>query len=148
MSLFGYLRIIPVHHLSERIDILKLNFDCIRDVLITLENELQPGNEFQITLNDLSVNFFSDYLKEDVGYSLIKLKEAGYIDAVLVYDDLWEIFDVVCHDITFDGHTYLNSVRSSSLWADIKRKCKDNAIDLSFAAIIKAAATLTGNLVP
>ncbi len=127
---------------------MRINYDCIRDILITLENELQPGNDFQISLNDLSDKFFSDYLKEDVGYSLIKLKEAGYIDAVLIYDDLWEVFDVICRDITFDGHTYLNSVRNSSLWSDIKKKCRDNAIDLSFATIINIAATLTGNLLP
>lgn len=128
---------------------MKLNYDCIRDILIALENELQPGNEFQISLNDLSDKFFCDYLKEDVGYSLIKLKEAGYIDADLIYDDLWEIFDVICRDITFEGHTYLNSVRNSSLWTDIKKKCKDNAINLSFETIIKIAATiLTGKLVP
>lgn len=116
--------------------------------MITLENELQPGNEFQISLDELSDKFFSDYLKEDVGYSLIKLKEAEYIDAVLVYDDLWEIFDVVCRDITFDGHKYLDAVRNSSIWADIKKKCKDKAIDLSFETILKAAAILIGKLTP
>lgn len=127
---------------------MKINYDCIRDIMITLENELQPGNEFQISLDELSDKFFSDYLKEDVGYSLIKLKEAEYIDAVLVYDDLWEIFDVVCRDITFDGHKYLDAVRNSSIWADIKKKCKDKAIDLSFETILKAAAILIGKLTP
>lgn len=127
---------------------MKLNYDCIRDVLIALENELQPSIEFQISLNDMCDKFFSDYLMEDVGYSLIKLKEAGYIDAVLVYDDLWEIFDVVCRDITFDGHKYLDAVRNSSIWADIKRKCKDKAIDLSFETILNVAAIVAGNLLP
>ena len=96
---------------------MKLDPNCIRDIL--LEIEKQP---FQSTL---SVSKLSEtlkkYDKDEISYCCLKLYEANYIDITTV---------TMCgsympgiksiNDITFDGHEFLNNIRSDSVWNNVK----------------------------
>lgn len=95
---------------------MKLNLDCMRDILLTLE-----GLHYEqfIHYTELSQTLPSNYEEPDICYSILKLAEAGYIKA--------DIFEIpggfpkisVIYDITYIGHEFLNSVRPKSVWQKI-----------------------------
>ena len=69
-----------------------LNYDCIRDILLYLEDTLEyTDNQIAMTHKRLTigniVNELSSYTKEDVQYTIEKLFEARYIRSVDIIHD-------------------------------------------------------------
>lgn len=94
---------------------MKLNVDCLRDVLLTMQDmprgETLSGNEIRAILDE--------YDEDDVDYSCLKLKEAGYIDAII--KEIPSGFIVLrLDDITFLGHQFIANIQSDSVWNDVK----------------------------
>lgn len=98
---------------------MKLNPDCIRDVLIAMEN--QPFNH-QIDFDDF-VPLLSSYSSDDIEYTCLKLKEAGFIRATTSSDCESDIV-VSLIDITYSGHQFLNDIRSDTVWNNVKEVSK------------------------
>lgn len=98
---------------------MKLNPDCMRDVLIVMESagyleELQPSVVYKA---------LPAYTEEEINYSIIKLKEAGFIDAIIrEYNSRVAILRL--DDITYIGHQFLADVRSDNVWNDVKEVSK------------------------
>lgn len=94
---------------------MKMNLDCIRSVLLELEDlplDIYGPADFTKSLKKYSL--------EDVNYSLIKLEEAGYIRAQIsrtLGGDV-EVFSV--SDITFSGHQFLEKIRDDQVWGKTK----------------------------
>lgn len=91
---------------------LKLNHDCIRDLLLFIENNLEYG--FYIDVNSVQIN---DYSKEEILYSADKLYEAGYISVdrrVTIGSKGMPQINI--KSITWDGHQFLDNVRDRNVW--------------------------------
>lgn len=101
---------------------MKLNPDCIRDVLLYLEEHLQVDlkthNFNNVTLKDLNNNtaLKAKYSPEEIWYTVYNLKEARYIDGTISNSGSYKM--VVCEikNITWNGHQFLNTVRPQSVW--------------------------------
>lgn len=97
---------------------MKLNVDCIRAIL--LEVEKVPYGEslpFQTLVSALS-----DYSTDDISYSVLKLKEADYIEAIILHaDDTAIIYEIT--DITYNGHQFLETIRDAKVWKETKKIC-------------------------
>ena len=114
---------------------MKLNHDCIRDVLLYLEDEL--------VLKDgvMGVVFSGGVVKQltqkghsadDILYSIKMLSESYLIDAKDLQANqlMYKIFD-----ITPLGHEYIAGIRSPENWRNIKGlldKLKNNALSVAF----------------
>ena len=98
---------------------MKLNLDCVRAVLLQIE--MLPFNE-QIAFKNLCANL-TEYTKDDVSYSCIKLKEAGYIEATITHSDTAQIV-LRISDITFSGHQFLANIRENKIWNGTKAICE------------------------
>jgi hypothetical protein len=98
---------------------MKLNPDCMRDILLVMEDagyleELSPSTVYEA---------LPDYAEDEINYSIIKLKEAGFIDAIIrEYNNGLAILRL--DDITYTGHQFLADVRSDNVWNDIKEVSK------------------------
>lgn len=98
---------------------MKLNPDCMRDVLIVMESagyleELSPSAVYES---------LPAYSEDEINYSIIKLKEAGFIDAIIKeYNSGVAILRL--DDITYIGHQFLANVRSDNIWNDVKQVSK------------------------
>ena len=98
---------------------MKLNPDCMRDILIVMENagyleEVSPSTVYESLPN---------YSEDEINYSIIKLKEAGFIDAIIrEYNSGVAILRL--DDITYIGHQFLADVRSDNIWNDVKEVSK------------------------
>lgn len=98
---------------------MKLNPDCMRDILIVMENA-----GYQETLSPNAIySSLPGYSEDEINYSIIKLEEAGFIDAIISeYDTGIAILRL--DDITYWGHQFLSDVRSDSIWKNVKEISK------------------------
>ena len=122
---------------------MKLNYDCVRDVLLYLEKNLNFKNDVlfkkSISTPDLK------YSHEDIIYTVLKLAEADFLftsrrkprfDALLPYPP-----DVKVFDITYTSHEFLNTIRDNKIWNNVK-KSLSTLTSYSFKILIDIASNI------
>lgn len=123
---------------------MKLDYDCVRDVLVALEDLCAFDNETSSGFKELSIFDLEDYMKEytndEVYYTVLKLMEAQYIKTESVIGGIGAV-ELLIIDITYEGHQYLNSIRDPKIWKTIK----ESTSSLTFTVILKAAEKLIMN---
>ena len=106
---------------------MKLNPDCIRAVMIEIENSLEIGiseNDLPfmgiIGLHELS-DALPEYSKEDIFYTIFTLEQAGYLSATIKDNISGEIVLCYVHHMTFAGHEFLDKIRDTQNWTKVKK---------------------------
>ena len=103
---------------------MKLNQECVRDLLLYLEENLEANDIIDIKEIDLN------YSKEELFYTAQKLGEAYYIDfnAHTAF-----IENSTIKTITWDGHQFLDNIRDSEIWKKTKSaSSKFASVSISF----------------
>lgn len=94
---------------------MKMNLECMKEMLLALEELLVFDNEMKIqpiAVKDIverTPEIRERYHAHEMVYSLMKLQEAGYISAKWIDKQNCRFYGV--SDITYEGHLYLNSIR-------------------------------------
>lgn len=104
---------------------MKLNHDCIRTLLIYLEENLEAkenGLPRGLKLGHIEDESLTAFSQEDIYYSAKKLVEAKYIE-VMNKEVAPRV--MMINEITWDGHQYLDSIRDPKVWREIKNRTKD-----------------------
>ena len=101
---------------------MKLDLNCIRDTLITLESWLVLNDDLEFVYLDLDeIHKSSNMLKyprAEVAYTLIVLREADFIEAIIDYgSNRIDELDVI--RLTYKGHQFLDTIRPQSVWDKI-----------------------------
>lgn len=102
-----------------------LDSDCIRDVLLTIEKD--EGTE-RISLGTLSTKL-PKYSTAQLNYTCLKLEEGKLLElkkAQYMRQPLPSVS--VIHGLTYEGHEFLNTIRDSKVWANIKTILKNSGI--------------------
>lgn len=125
---------------------MKLNVDCIRDVMLYLEEKLgvdpENGKFKSLTLHQIENEFDSEYSKEDIWYTIYNLKEIKYIDSTFKNSSSSIMYICNITNITWDGHQFLNSIRSSKIWNATKIGAKKlGTVSISALSMISTAIT-------
>ena len=124
---------------------MKLNYDCVRSVLLTVEKSKTIDEELNI--NPLAVETIFEQLPKyedsEILYTIEKLKEAGYINAALHFA-AGHFIDGTVSSITYSGHEYLDNIRESEVWRKVKTMLK-NAGAITLPLISQAAQLLIGS---
>ena len=101
---------------------MKLNYDCVRDVLLYAEENIEYIN-IGNSLEHKPLNFgkittaLSKYTESDVIYSIEKLFEAEFISLTSLHRDAsGKIVKAQIADITWNGHDFLNNIREEVVW--------------------------------
>lgn len=101
---------------------MELNKDCVRDVLLSCEELLKIDEDGY--MNSLSHEELGqalpNYKTEDIIYTVVKLKEAGFLDVKVTKAFGNILVDVRIYDITFNGHEFLNDIRDDKNWKKVK----------------------------
>lgn len=101
---------------------MKLDLNCIRDTLITLENRLVLNDDLEFVYLDLDeIHKSSDMLKysrAEIAYTLVILEEADFIEAIIDYASN-EIDELDIIRLTYKGHQFLDTIRPQSMWDKI-----------------------------
>jgi hypothetical protein len=100
---------------------MKLNYDCVRSVLLTVEKSKTIDEELNI--NPLTVETIFEQLPKyednEILYTIEKLKEAGYINATIQFA-AGHYIDGFISSITYSGHEYLDNIRDPKVWRKVK----------------------------
>lgn len=121
---------------------MQLNLDCIRDVLLELETfpiGLYTVNSFQSCL--------SKYSDEQVLYTLVKLCEGNYINALFSRTLGGRPIISAVYDITFQGHEFLEKIRSDNVWNNNLKPVFSSIGSMSLDVVSKVASTVIAALV-
>lgn len=97
---------------------MKLNHDCIRAILLDVE-ETSSFNQFMRLSELLNLKRTSAFSDEDVKYSIVKLKEADYVNVELTYGSNG-LYDIDMGSLTWEGHKFLDNIRDDGIWKDTK----------------------------
>lgn len=125
---------------------MKLDFDCIRDVLLTVEGKTEITERFTysgIKLNNV-ISALPQYSPQDVFYTVLKLEEAKLITIYRESGMRRPPNDFAITDITYEGHQYLNSVRDNGVWDKVKSSAKS----LTIPVVVKLAEKVLLNFLP
>ena len=100
---------------------MKLNPECIRDILLYLEDNLKiEDNSFDSISLDTLQNNLTQYSKEDIFYSVYNLREIHYIEGTFLGADNYKMYVCLIDNITYAGHQFLDSVRPETVWNQTK----------------------------
>ncbi|WP_203269064.1 DUF2513 domain-containing protein [Streptococcus uberis] len=116
---------------------MKLNYDCIRDILLTVEES--DSLRANILLNEKN-NYkrLAKYSSDDLQYNSLKLLGEGYINALKYSGDNTTNI-IFIDDLTWSGHELLNDIRSDSVYNSTKDKVKSTLGTVSIAVFQKLA---------
>lgn len=117
---------------------MKLDMNVVRNLLIWLENNLYLSYtddiawfsrlSYEDAANDLNI------APEIIIYTSARLKEAGFIEAVIDGPDGGlSICDYIT--LTYEGHDYLNSIKDDSIWTKITSKIGSDVAAVTFETL-------------
>lgn len=113
---------------------MKLNTECLRDLLLYLEENLSATNP--VIVNNLTLN---NYSQEDLIYTADKLREAGFLNCTKKSFDNMPF--IMIHSITYQGHQFLDSIRDKNIWTETKAKASKIA-SVSLPILQEVASTI------
>lgn len=96
---------------------MKLNHDCVRQVLLDMEENLTLKRTH--FLNAIHPDTIEIYGIDNVIYSMVQLKNAEYIEASFsVINGIDSV--IYISKLTWKGHQFLDTVRDSKIWKKTK----------------------------
>ncbi len=134
---------------------MRLNLDCIRDILLIIEEEQTMQKIDQSILGESGVmetgmvkpmydnQFLShvklqDYPSDDIFYSIKQLGESGLLDVDdSVLQGGRQFYEIL--DITPYGHEFISNLKSNTVWEKVKSIIK-SVNGASLSVITKVAA--------
>ncbi|HCW79596.1 MAG TPA: hypothetical protein DG942_00650 [Ruminococcaceae bacterium] len=125
---------------------MKLNPDCIRDILLAIESQVPEGNHrIQDSMNIdafLKNEYTRKYDEKEIIYVLLRLEEAGLINSSHKLYSGGSVVHFWVSSLTFSGHQYLEKIRDDGHWKQIKT-IGSKIGDFSLSAIEKIAEGVT-----
>lgn len=125
---------------------MKLNYECIRDILLALEEHISINDDLSInpiSSKDLynSNENLSKYKFSEFVYCATKMDEAELINTV-VYECDDAIGEIMFYSISFLGHQYLDSIRSPKIWNLLKSNFSEKSISMTLDLILSQASKI------
>lgn len=93
---------------------MKLNQDCIRDLLLYLEENLKLND--YLSISNISLK---NYSSEELLYTADKLYETGYLKCSRKVYDNTDLM-IFVSSITYTGHQFLDNIRDDKVFAKTK----------------------------
>ena len=125
---------------------MKLNPDCMRDILFYLEEHLSISEELEfeeISMYALAQHL--DYPIQELANTLVILTEAGYIISIRNDNDD-RIADLDVYRITYDGYQFIETIRPEPVWAKVKSTGKQIG-SFSIDVITRVATTVLTSMI-
>lgn len=100
---------------------MKLNYDCLRQILLTIEEDLVWEND--LTYCRLNLRYMVQKLPKfstaDIAYTSKIAIEADLIEGCL-HDCDSGILDISYFGLTYEGHQFIDTVRENKIWKKTK----------------------------
>lgn len=115
---------------------MKLNPECIRDVLIAVEANSDFYNQAEYKA-EAPFEPLSRYSHEEIIYHIMQCEKSGLIDDVHYYDGG---IHTDIRDLSPAGHEFLANIRNDSIWKKVLSKGAGASLSI-LMALAKEAAT-------
>ena len=115
---------------------MKRNWDTIRELLTKVE-------ECTLPVEMVRLSTFASERAAEISYHMSLLIEAGLVKGQMSQTIGPEVKDFFAQRLTWDGHEFLDSIRSDTVWAKTKKVFLDKGVEMTFdlvKAIAKEAA--------
>ena len=124
---------------------MKLDYDLIRDILLTVEN--LEYKTFLTNDTALSMPLLSKYNTIDIEYAIKKISEAGFIDSDYVHctSDLHVNYSIP--ELTWQGHQALDTIRSNTVWEKTKKHIAKTVQSASLKVMIDVAKRVADSII-
>lgn len=99
---------------------MKLNYDCVRDVLLYLENNLSLNNSITFP-SDIKESLLLKYSKDDLLYTVKILLNKKLILGDDNFNYATGIYTANIDSLSFDGHSFLDNIRDNQVWSKSKK---------------------------
>lgn len=121
---------------------MKLNPDCLRDILLCVEENTSPGQVFYY-YSDEPPKELSKYSHEEILYHIQQCDIYNLFVGCMFYDinDEIEIFD-----LTPKGHQFVDNIRSKNVWNSAQKILKKTG-NMSINAIFQVVTSVVSNIV-
>lgn len=96
---------------------MKLNPDCIRDILLVIENTTTYEQDWDWDFNTLNEPLLSSYSHDEILYHISQCNKAGLIDGCEFY---FGATAGTVRDLSPYGHQFLADTRSDTVWNNVK----------------------------
>lgn len=106
---------------------MKLNPDCIRDILFTIEDNTS-FSEYMRVDSECSYEKLSSYSYEEILYHIKQCELTGFITKVSWYLN----GSCMIHDLSPSGHKFIADIRSDTNWnktKEISKKIGSSSLD-------------------
>ncbi|BBN99195.1 DUF2513 domain-containing protein [Sporolactobacillus terrae] len=122
---------------------MKLDNDCIRDFLLTLEETHLYENVSTEHLE--KYKRLNKYPKDQVLYTISKLFEAGFINGkkLIISGSIGKAW---ISEMTWSGHEFLNTIRSDNVWKEAKDKVSKTVGSVSLTTLSELATTIAKSM--
>ena len=127
---------------------MKLNYDCIRKILLYVEanSGYEPNTTIYKIIQPREISKAlrgDDFNDEEITYAIQLLFEEGYfnIDRKPVYGPNNTLFNIDITSLSWSGNELLNNIRNDTAWNAVKERCKKVGV-----GSVKAISTITGAL--
>lgn len=111
---------------------MKLNPDCIRDILLVIEEKIIPdedGDTEPITAEELCDSVvLRKYQRGEVLYTVKSLFREGMVEEGPSY--VSDSFPRIA-DLTAEGRRFLSVAKSNSVWVKVKKIAAENGVTLA-----------------
>ena len=94
---------------------MKLNNDCIRDILLFIE-ESTNNNNLCVDV-DLLINNLDKYTSDEIFYHIRQISKYDYVDFV----DYADNNPYLIGDLTPIGRNFIDNVRDNKVWSNTKK---------------------------
>lgn len=112
---------------------MRLNHDCIRDILLYIEENTTYSN-FSVIADDLMEYLNSKYDAETINYHIRQIHQAKLVDDVNYPEGLPHEIS----SLSWQGHEYIDNIRDNKVWKKLKDTSK-NLASVSLPVLIKMA---------
>ncbi len=119
---------------------MKRNWETIREILTLLEET--PNTDSMLRLSDFPSDQAFEY-----SYHSELLIEAGLVEGQMFKTISGGPTDFFIQRLTWDGHEFINSIRSETVWGKTKGKFAEKGIDMTFDLVKSVATDIAATLI-
>lgn len=99
---------------------MELNQDCIRDILLTIE-DMDYNMEGLTKETFEKTKRMQKYDPIQILYTLKRLYDAHFVEVAFAKGEAFYAFYNV-HSMTYEGHQLLDSIRDDHIWSETKKR--------------------------
>ena len=106
---------------------MKLNINCIRDILLTIEENCDFETPWEYQEDSPDSKFLSNYNHEEIVYHIKQAEKSDLIDGVDYFESGSNIY---ISDLTPKGHEFLANIRNDTVWKKVLSKASNASLPI------------------